>query len=1004
MCKNNTKENKNLTELADSAECGLIKIAYNSEMTILYANEYFYTLHGYSREEYTELFNTNALARIHPNDLQRFKASVARQLSMGTALRFEYRVIKKDGSISWLLINGKMTTENQQIAYLCSCMDITTMKVSYQDLAKSKLELDILSNNIPGGVAKIRSNDFKLLYANNSFYQISGYSRLEYEEQFDNVCLGLLHEDDILSMKEKIDEAIKNKTLLSMEYRILHKSGQIRWSYLNASLIEGTDDAPVFLCVIVDITMQKEYEQQLELAQEKHQILAELTNETLWEYNVANDQLIRSGKLEDTFSQESVLCNFLEYLKEHSIIHSDDINTFRSLFKPSKYEKKKLKIELRMKNNIGIYTWYQLQGIVMFDKDNSPSQVIGKSIDIDTTKQQFLKLQEEASRDELTQLFNQSAILEKADALLKTKQPEEEAALLLIDLDHFKIIADHYGRLITDSIISKAALLINDTLQTQFIGRIDNDQFVAFLPSIASKAALDESAQTLCKIISEIQVDGSPDLNVTCSIGYFTTKEKHFTYELMLLRANVALRTMKSRGGNGVDAYGTLKNTPMTSTVTKKDIKRSYYDGLTGLYTLPAFIIEADRIIQAHTKKEEHFAILCADINHFKVFNLNYGLSVGNKILKYFGRVLEEELLDGEICCHNENDHFVCLLKYKKPTDLSTRFNKLKDRLMARDTNIEDYFRFTITCGVYSSIEEKPDVAYMIDKADFARKSTKGLTEVSHYALYTKELEAIEKSQLALETSIEAAMENGEIVPYLQPKYALSNEQLVAAEALIRWVKPDGTILLPKDFLPLLERNGFIVELDFYIIEQTLKIIKGWLEQKRPVLPVAFNISGAHLKTSNFVERIVALMKQYSIPISYLELEIAESVYVKHAESLTFLIEELTDVGFKITIDDFGKAYTAINCLKNLPLHAIKLDTAFFHGKIQHKKESIVFKKIIEIAKEFGIFVLSEGVETTLQADLLKDFGCDIAQGFLYHNPMPVAEFEQYVLRNAPKE
>ena len=128
------KDEQQLNLLASKAECGLIKLAYNSEMTILYSNPYFYTLHGYTQEEYQELFGSNALARIHPDDAQRFKASVARQLNMGTALRFEYRVIKKDGSIAWLLIKGQMTANEQRISYLCSCIDITSMKISYQDL------------------------------------------------------------------------------------------------------------------------------------------------------------------------------------------------------------------------------------------------------------------------------------------------------------------------------------------------------------------------------------------------------------------------------------------------------------------------------------------------------------------------------------------------------------------------------------------------------------------------------------------------------------------------------------------------------------------------------------------------------------------------------------------------------------------------------------------------------------------------------------------------------
>ena len=349
------KQEEQLSILANKAECGLIKIAYNSEMTLLYANPYFYTLHGYTQEEYTKLFGTNALARIHPDDAQRFKASVARQLNMGTALRFEYRIIKKDGTISWLLIKGQMTATEQRIAYLCSCIDITSMKVSYQDLAKSKQELDVISNSVPGGVAKIRATDFKLLYANNTYFEIAGYSRLEYEEKFDNICIGLVLPEDATKLQEKVQKALREHSPFTAEYRIMHKSGQIRWSHLHATLMEDTDGSPIFLCVIINNTIQKQYQRELEFFHEKSQILAELTNERLWEYDVRTNVMQRSGKLDASFSLDETIPDFLNYIQDSKVIHVDDQNTFLNAFQFSRNTKKNIKLEIRMKNNIGIY-------------------------------------------------------------------------------------------------------------------------------------------------------------------------------------------------------------------------------------------------------------------------------------------------------------------------------------------------------------------------------------------------------------------------------------------------------------------------------------------------------------------------------------------------------------------------------------------------------------------------------------------------------------------------
>ncbi len=1005
MQTNLTNERNDINALANSAECGLIKIAYNSDMSLLYANDFFYTLYGYTREEYTELFGNKTLARIHPDDLQRLKAAIARQQSMGIALRFEYRIIKKDGSIGWVLLNGKMHMEENLIVYLCSCLDVTSMKTSYQDLAKSKLELDIISNNIPGGVVKLRTNDYKILYANDGFYHLGGYSRIEFEEEFNNIYIELILEQDLETINKQIQEAITTHSVLSAEFRIKHKSDDIHWCYLNGSFIEEDNSIPVFLCVIVDITETKSYERKLELAQRRNNLLAELNNEIIWEYDFASNTLHRSGSLTHTFSTISAIENWSEFQKENHAIHPDDTTTYQSIFQP-KYNgnvEKKFRAELRIRNNIGIYIWNRMQGIITFDEQHNPVQIIGKTFDIDASKQEILKLQEESIHDELTSLFNPKAIKTRADELLNNRSENTTSAVLLIDLDHFKIIADHYGRVLADTVLSETSLLINRYFSGELIGRIENDLFVVFIDNVVSLDELKNKAFELRESISNISISEQTDISISASIGYFTTKEREFTYNLMMLRANIALRSVKSRGGNGVDAYGTMslhKNS--TSIVRSSEGVRNYHDGLTGLFSLPAFLIEAGKLIE-QADDNTNFAVFSADINRFHLFNANYGFSVGNKILTYFARILQEEGATTDIFAHGENDIFFCLIRYHNEQEIADYFNRIKNRLNAHDTNIEDYYRFSITCGIATTSHKNTDVATLIDKADYARLSSKALTETSHYVQYTKQLEEKEKAELEMEDSIDSAIANGEFIPYLQPKYSLADEKLVAVEALTRWIKSDGTILMPSDFIPMLEKNGSIIELDFYIIEETLKIIKKWIEQKLPVLPVAFNISGEHLKTSNFVERLVSLMKQYTVPIKYLELEIAETVYMKNTEQMTYLIEELTEIGFKITLEDFGKASSAANAFRDLDLYAVKLDTNFLHTHIQDKKERIIFKKIIETAKELGIYVLAEGVETSLQADLLKEVGCDIVQGFLYYNPMPLVEFEEYVLSTISK-
>lgn len=255
------------------------------------------------------------------------------------------------------------------------------------------------------------------------------------------------------------------------------------------------------------------------------------------------------------------------------------------------------------------------------------------------------------------------------------------------------------------------------------------------------------------------------------------------------------------------------------------------------------------------------------------------------------------------------------------------------------------------------------------------------------------------RTRIMRETEIEnqmgLALVNKEFKVYLQPKYDLQSEMIVGAEALVRWKKPDGQIILPGEFIPLFERNGFIVKLDMYMFECVCEIIQGWMNDGKPIVPISVNFSRAHLANGKFVSQLEALANRYEVPKKYLEVELTESVILDNEELLEELLNNLHNVGFALSMDDFGIGYSSLGLLKNLPVDVVKIDRSFFVNNQYKTRAKIVIESVMEMAKRLKILTVAEGVESKDHIDMLREAGCDVVQGYYYARPMPAEEFHE---------
>lgn len=249
---------------------------------------------------------------------------------------------------------------------------------------------------------------------------------------------------------------------------------------------------------------------------------------------------------------------------------------------------------------------------------------------------------------------------------------------------------------------------------------------------------------------------------------------------------------------------------------------------------------------------------------------------------------------------------------------------------------------------------------------------------------------------------ITAALENKEFKVYFQPQYDAISSQMKGAEALARWVKSDGTLVLPKDFIPFMEENGTIVELDWYILDEVCRFLKEQKENALKVVPISVNFSRIHLKEDDFIQRMNAITDFYEVSHDTIVVEITETTFAEGGECVRVFCDKVRENGYKIAIDDFGSGFSSLSFLKEMSIDILKIDRSLLKGNFENDKERIVLETIILLANRLKLCTVAEGVETKEQLGFLRTCDCNEIQGFLFARPMPGSDFVNLCTEETP--
>ena len=431
-------------------------------------------------------------------------------------------------------------------------------------------------------------------------------------------------------------------------------------------------------------------------------------------------------------------------------------------------------------------------------------------------------------------------------------------------------------------------------------------------------------------------------------------------------------------------------------------IKSAWYDPLTGAYNMAKFEYETAGIIE----NTYEYSLAAMNIRQFKFINEIFGTRAADLLLCHMKSVIADNVTENEYYCRNSEDMFYLLLRDTDRDRIKERIGKMIQEISRYAIcNNRDY-RILLYCGVVIGTDvedEEPSVKKSMTHVRFALDTARQSLK-NNIWFYDTRLHEDEKLQNYVESHMNQALDNHEFKLYLQPKVNLSTGRTSGAEALVRWIAEEGRIIYPGQFIPVFESNGFCVNLDMYMLEEVCRQIRKWIDDGLTPVPVSVNQSKLLFYEADYIDNLKSLLDKYQIPAELISLEILEGLASENVNELNKRIGRLREIGFKISLDDFGSGYSSMNTLASLEIDELKFDRGFLLGLKdsgeEYERQIIIMNEIVELTKKLKISTVVEGVETKENEELVRALGCEYGQGYYYSMPMSASEFSEKYVKN----
>lgn len=636
--------------------------------------------------------------------------------------------------------------------------------------------------------------------------------------------------------------------------------------------------------------------------------------------------------------------------KFQKILYPDDISCIENI---NLFKNKKYKVEIRVKDLYGKYRWCYLEMIAINDYS-----FMVMLLDLTSSRNEAISMK--------TDYFDKKEKIDFKYGLIEQK---------------YKSVTSYADVMIIEMNINDNGVKIFSNLQNNFLSEQNNN--LSYEDYIESDLIFEEDKDIFGSAVGRTIENGTS----YAKVRFKSNNDRYFW-------CDVHFSAVYDAGGSVCCVIATAKPFDEISGGSASDGKlNEQYDKLTGLYDGVTFCHMVKNAVAEDNEKK--YALILFDIEKFKIVNELYGFDFADEVLEFIAFNMRNIFKETDaVICHFMSDFFGIFTEYDSEEDLIEMVKQISSK-----TSLYKNVPVSLSFGIHKIRDRSLSPRLICDYANMAKKTVKG-NRIVNYAFYTEKIKNRILEDKYIENEMEYALKNGQFSMYLQPKYNISTSEIIGAEALVRWVHPKKGLIMPDKFIPLFEKNGFIVNLDKYIWEQACIEIRKWIDSGQTPVPISVNVSRVNVGNPKLIEILDSLVEKYKIDKKYLELEITETVYYDDQNHLIETLNQLKKADYTLLMDDFGSGFSSLNMLKNTPFDILKIDRNFLNETMITDKGKKIILHTISLSNDIGINTVAEGVETKEQAEYLLECGCNVAQGYYYSKPVELNVFDEMFHKN----
>ncbi|MBO5335814.1 MAG: EAL domain-containing protein [Lachnospiraceae bacterium] len=1034
-----------LEKLINNIPGVVTRMRYENGLIVEYANDPLFDLMEMSREEFLERYENHYEKIILDADWENLKRNIEAAIEKEETVRGEYRIIHKGEQYEWRAMQAYVLEKHEKSAVLqCVISDITSMKYTQQELEKEREKLK--------AVIKM-SGDMMFEYdiaADHMTYTNTGdgilFSR-QITQNYTKSLSDIIKEEDAEVGYQLAETLRSGRENFVIELRRKGTDGEYHWVSVTGKTLYAKDGTPErVLGKIRNIDAQKEKEKELQEKSQKDSLTGLYNHMTAKNMAAKRIADMKPGevsyllvcdidnfkKLNDTNGHmfgDAVICSFADEMSRllpeavRGRIGGDEFliyveNTTREVVEKQMQELNILLSDRYNDEKNGLHISCSI-GAVEIDgtiKDyNALFQLADNALYTvkDAGKGFCLIVDSRASEESqrtsyLNSERNRESYIRK-DTLIKN---DEELILLCVELLENVTNTTSALRLICDRTCRFFDLDDMVCVEHQEQGKEVLYQWNRTEKNEYTRRLYQEGVYEWDKLFGRCDDKGILVYREEDTRRVNTEGAKslilNFSKEVSGYRGSIIYadrrndrdwereRETLNRISNHIFTY--MRQLREEERKREELDRKLNYDALTGLPVYNHFVALMEEYMAEHGKK----GLYCVytDFSNFQYLNEVYGYGAGDGVLQDYGKALQNEY-DRNVCfCRVTSDHFLGMIKGENLEDAWQSYLDFTWNYTEKINQQFNQCNLVIASGMYEVKEDDFNVAVIMDNANEARKKCKEQRVATAVVAYTEEVKQEVEATKTIVANIVSAYNNQEFHAYLQPKVSLKSGKIVGAEALVRWIKPDGTIIMPSQFIDVSERNGFVTKIDFAVLDHVMEYLKEAIDLGEEVVPISVNFSRRHNEFSNFVPSIVKRLDNFNVPSCLLEAELTESVFMSDMSRLSSNAQALRDRGIQVSVDDFGSGYSSLNLLSRVTVDTIKLDRQFLQDTLNTAKGEnalTIIKYLIRMLKRLGFKVLAEGVETEEQVKMLKNADCDVVQGYYFAKPMPIPEFREFL-------